>query len=72
MIFQNYWTPPFRYDPEGSCVWDAKNNMILDVRGYGYLTGKGSLGLSDVVAYEVQDQVGTHIAGLLNDNWPKR
>ena len=30
------------------------NMMIAQIRGWGYLTGKGGLGLSDGEAYEIQ------------------
>lgn len=65
---RKYFKPPFRYDRDGSCVFDAAGNMILDVRGYGYLTGRGSgaLGLPDAEACAIQDEIGRHLADLLN------
>jgi hypothetical protein len=65
-----YWEAPFRYDVNGSCILDKKGAMIVDIRGYGYLTGKGSLGLSDRHACYVQDQLGEAIARLVNAAWP--
>lgn len=68
--FTEYWTPPFDYDPEGSRIIDAKGEMVADVRGWGYLTGKGALGLSDERAEDIQDQLGGFIAEAMNMRWP--
>lgn len=62
---------PFTYDGHGTCIWDAETNKVLDIRGWGYLTGKGAaaLGLSDVEASRLQDEIGNTVARLLNENW---
>lgn len=62
---------PFTYDEHGTCIWDAATNKVLDIRGWGYLTGKGAaaLGLSDVEATRLQDEIGKTVARLLNENW---
>jgi len=65
-----YWKAPFRYNADSSAVHDAKGEMILDVRGYGYLTGKGSLGLPDALACKIQDELGEGLAKLINASWP--
>lgn len=70
-IFQNYWKPPFRYNPEASAVYDAKGNMVLDVRGWGFLTGRGSMALPQDKAMQIQDQLGIFLANVATLNWPK-
>lgn len=65
--------PPYRYEPLHQCVYGVchKNGhevMVCDVRGWGYLTGKGqaALGLETDAAKRIQDQTGETIARLLN------
>jgi hypothetical protein len=65
-----YWKAPFHYCRDASAVFDVHNHMILDVRGYGYLTGIGSLGLTDALACKIQDEVGEGLAKILNASWP--
>lgn len=60
------WQPPFRYDSDGSMVVDANSNLIVDVRGWGYLTGSGSLGMDETEAALLQDRLGEHVTKLLN------
>lgn len=64
---QSVWSPPFRYESMGAQVWDAQNRLVLDIRGWGYLTGRGAgaLGMSDGEAIRVQDDFGERIASLL-------
>ena len=71
-LAQRYWKAPFRYDAEGSMIWDARNERVLDVRGWGYLTGQGSkaLGLSAGSAARIQDDFGSSVVALLNASWP--
>ena len=33
------WQPPFRYNMDGQWIEDAKGQRMLDMRGWGYLTG---------------------------------
>ncbi len=49
-------------------ILDADGHKVLDVRGYGRLTGKGSgaLGLSDETASLLQDELGQHVIDLIN------
>ena len=47
-------------------VYDQKGRMVLDVRSWGYLTGKGALGLSDEEATDIQDKWGDEIVTALN------
>lgn len=69
---KSYWKPPFRYEAEGTMIVDANGARILDVRGWGHLTGKGSHGITETLATEIQDEIGKDVAELLNANWPKK
>lgn len=69
-----HWKAPFRYDAEGSMIWDANNERALDVRGWGRLTGGGehSLGLSYEAAAKIQDEFGQSVVQILNAQWPNK
>lgn len=60
--------PPFHYDDQAQFIQDAENHLLLDIRGWGFLTGQGSggLGLNDVDALAIQDEIGRRITALLN------
>lgn len=60
------WKPPFVYNRDGQWIEDSKGNRVLDLRGWGFLTGKGSLGLDENIAAGIQDALGVHVAGLLS------
>lgn len=62
------WIPPFSYDPHGTRIVDSKDRLILDVRGWGFLTGKGceALGIHEAKACSIQDALGGHVVALLN------
>ncbi len=47
---------------------DDNGNKLFDIRGWGYLTGKGSeaLGMDEDKAAEIQDNIGKHIVELMN------
>ena len=58
--------PPFRYDSMGVCIFDSDNNLILDLRGWGYLTGGGGgLGYDSEKAALIQDNIGKRIAEIM-------
>lgn len=58
------WVPPFRF--EVTSVFDSKGHRVCDMRGWGFLTGKGcGLGLDGDTAAKIQDQMGETIANLL-------
>ncbi len=61
---------PFRYEEYGQHILDAENNIVLEVRGWGRLTGKGhgGLGLPPGVAEDTQNRFGERVAELLNEN----
>jgi len=65
-----HWKAPFRYDAEGQTIWDANNERALDVRGWGYLTGQGALGLPDAKAEKIMDDFGQSVVRILNAQWP--
>lgn len=65
-----HWKAPFRYDAEGQMIWDANNERALDVRGWGYLTGKGGLNLAAPAAEEIIDDFGQSVVRILNAQWP--
>lgn len=62
------WKGPFKYNEEGQFIVDSDNQIMLDIRGWGWLTGKGSGGmkLDDSVAATLQDRMGNHVCNLLN------
>lgn len=60
------WMPPFRYDAMGQMIWDSQSNRILDMRGNGFLTGTGALGLPRDEAARIQDDTARMIANLMN------
>lgn len=62
------WVPPFSYDPEGTRIIDSRDHLVLDVRGWGFLTGKGSeaLAMNEEGACVIQDNIGEHVTKLLN------
>lgn len=51
-------------------IWDANGERAMDVRGWGRLTGKGALGLSDDDAAKIQDDFGESVVRVLNASWP--
>lgn len=61
---------PFKYDENGQFILDAENTIVLEVRGWGRLTGKGrgGLGLSPDEAVDLYDRFGERVAKLLNEN----
>jgi hypothetical protein len=62
------WQPPFRYNMDGQWIEDSKGHRMLDMRGWGYLTGKGSeaLGMDVDAAAKIQDNIGKRTVELLN------
>jgi hypothetical protein len=67
--FSKYWKTPFRH--ECGMIWDANGDRILDVRGWGHLTGSGAHGLTCDVAAKVQDEMAKFVAKVVTENWPK-
>ena len=65
-----YFRPPFRY--EIGSIWGSGEGAekLLDIRGWGHLTGGGGHNLPAEQAAKIQDEIGEHIARLLNASWP--
>lgn len=60
------WKPPFHYVEMLTCVHDSENNIVLDIRGWGRLTGTGGgLALGEERARGIQDRLGELVAKLL-------
>lgn len=66
MNWQTYFRAPFTYDSDDQSIFDANGTKVLDVRGWGHLTGRGACNLSNDVAMCIQDNFGEHVAQLLN------
>lgn len=60
------WVPPFRYHEGGQWIEDSKGQRLLDLRGWGFLTGKNALAMEENAAAQLQDKVGRHVTELLN------
>lgn len=56
----------YRYDNLGQVVLNQDGKEILQIRGWGYLTGVGSLRLSCEEATKIQEDLGTYIVNRLN------
>jgi hypothetical protein len=65
-----YWRGPFTYHDEGGIITDAHGSRIIDIRGWGRLTGTGSegRGLPERVASVIQDDIGVALADFLNSS----
>lgn len=51
--------PPFRYDPCGQMIFDSDNNLVLDVRAWGFLQYKEN-------GEKLQDAFGEKVAEGIN------
>ena len=60
--------PPFKYDGMGQCVFDNDGQLILDMRGWGFLTGTGGLGYDAEKAASIQDKIGERITQIMNED----
>lgn len=50
---------PVRYDDFGQMIFDADNNLILDIRGWGHFQYKEE-------GIKCQDELGSMVADLIN------
>lgn len=70
---QKYMLGPYKGDPEGLQVWgkDRKDGEVhvLDIRGWGYLTGGAALNLPEKVAIEEQKAFQDFVVRALNSAW---
>jgi hypothetical protein len=64
-----YFKPPFRHDC--GMIWDSGPGAgrIMDIRGWGHLTGTGACNLPADKAAAIQEQIGESVAALLNLHW---
>ena len=62
------WKPPFRYNPDAQWIEDSNGQRLLEIRGWGYLTGRGhgGLGMDGNKAASIQDAIGQRVAELMN------
>lgn len=60
--------PPFKYDEMGNYIFDSEGNMIVDVRGWGFLTGIGAMGYDQEKAMRIQDGIGHRIARIMTED----
>lgn len=62
------WKSPFKYYPVPSYIADSLGRLVLDIRGWGTLTGhgEGGLKLSEIEATKIQDDFGNLVTELLN------
>ena len=64
------WCPPFNYDALGSRIIDSSGQLVIDIRGWGFLTGraqKGALAMHELDAMKIQDRLGEHLVTLMNN-----
>lgn len=61
------WEPPFRY-LQGGLIVDARGKMFAEMRGWGFLTGRGrgANRMSQEAATVLLDKMGEHLAELIN------
>jgi len=59
---------PYTYDTHGCFIRDANNTKILDLKGWGRLTGlgEGGLAMTPENAMELQDEFGAFLSEMLN------
>ncbi len=67
LLAKPYWRPPFKHD--SGMIVDRDHHRMLDVRGWGHLTGGGAHALNDDKAAAIQDQIGESVAALINLHW---
>ncbi len=60
---------PWSVDSQGLYILDANGRKLLEVRGWGRLTGRGSegLGLSEEVASKAQEELARHVVEVVNN-----
>lgn len=60
MRFNKYFKKPFKYCNYGQTIFDADENMVMQIRGWGFL-GKFEDG------EKTQDELGEYITKVLNN-----
>lgn len=64
-VFGDAFVAPFKYDAHSAIVFDSKGTHVLDVRGWGHLTGGAAMRLRDDEANRITDTFGSTVAWLL-------
>lgn len=55
------------YDRDHTCIIDNNyDTVLIDIRGWGYLTGTGGLNLPEEEAINIQDTLAEYIVKQLN------
>ena len=62
------YEPPFRLDPNVGWIFDTNGMHVLDVRGWGALTGNPHR-IPEDKACDVQDAFGEKVCRVLNAGW---
>lgn len=64
------FVPPFHGDSHGM-IWDSENNHFADIRGWGWLSGRGSgaLHLSNQEAEYIMERNEKKVVELLNKDF---
>lgn len=66
----DYFPLPLSYDAKGAKIYTTVPGhgytMVADMRGWGYLTGKGALGLDPETAGKIQDEMGRYVTSCAN------
>lgn len=65
-------TLPWKLDEYGLFIMDAGNRKVLDIRGWGHLTGGGALHLPQKDAEEAQKELGHFLVNLVNNPIPDK
>lgn len=60
--FQTYFKLPVHYDREGQIIFDANNDMICDIRGFGKMQYYPE-------PEKIQDKIGLFIVALINKEY---
>jgi hypothetical protein len=65
-IMAHCFRKPFHYDDYGQNIFDANNNHVLELRGWGHIQ---HLFPNEQIAGKAQDDIGRFIVDLLNLFW---
>ncbi len=68
-VIRRAFPGPFEYDDLGTHIADSLGNTVIDMRGWGRLTGTGEGGLEmpEEEAAKIQDAFGHFLAETLNE-----
>jgi len=61
-LIKGLYRKPFHYDEYGQSIYDANNDHVLDIRGWGRIQYMDN-------AEAKQDAFGRFVTKLLNDNY---